>query len=282
MFTVAASTGEFYALSDKEHRKIIETVVAEVNGQVPVIAGTSQAGTRETLRISRFAEKAGVDALMIVSPYYYIPTEEGIYQHFQTVANRVNIGIIVYNNSQVSGCWIQPHLMAQLATIKNIIGLKENTSNIMDYYRMRKALDPTDIVMLCGIGERMFSFETLYASNTLKGFVTSFGNFAPHLSYNLYEASKRRDFAKIQSLIVDYFDPYRDFLEKVTSAHNLYTSILPAITRGRGVMQLSVIKKAMDILGLCGGRVRLPLVDITKQETEELRRILEAFGLDAG
>ena len=130
----AGSTGEFYAMSDDECKAVIKMVVEEVNGRLQVIAGTGRAGTRETVKMCQYAESVGVDGVMVILPYYQVPEEEGMYQHYKQIAENINIGIMVYNNPTVSGSWIKPTLMAKLSKIPNIIGGKENTSSIPSYY----------------------------------------------------------------------------------------------------------------------------------------------------
>jgi len=268
------STGEFYAMSDDEHKQVIKTVVEEVNGRLPVFAGTGRAGTRETLALTRYAQEVGADGVQIVLPYYHIPSEEGMYQHFKTIAEGIDIGIIIYNNPAVSGSWINPPLMARLSEIDNIIGDKENTPDIMRYYQMQKTVDPAKMAILCGLGAMMFTFEAVYGC---PGFITMMGNFAPQLTYGLYEAAARRDFDKVRD-IGNLVAPFFDFIAKMNRIHGPHTGISPG-DAAAGYMYVSVVKKAMDLVGLCDGRVRLPLVDITEEETAELRDILAGLDL---
>jgi 4-hydroxy-tetrahydrodipicolinate synthase len=152
------STGEFYALSDDETKAVIEMVVKEVNGMFPVIVGAARASTRETIKMCRLAEAAGADGVQIVLPYYHIPEEEGLYQHFKQVAESIKISITVYNNPATTGSWVKPELMVKLSKIPNIIALKENTPDVRAFYKMRRALDPKDMVILAGLGGEMYSF----------------------------------------------------------------------------------------------------------------------------
>ena len=268
------STGEFYALSDEERKRVIKTVVAEANGKVPVLAGTAQAGTGETLKMSKYAEEVGADGVQIVLPYYQLPSEEGMYQHYKTVAEGINIGIMVYNNPAMTKAWIQPELMVRLSEIENIIADKENTKDIIDYYWMQKLVDPLKMKIFCGLGELMFSFEAVYGC---PGFVTWIANFAPTVSYELYEAAKERDFERVTK-VIHRLTPLLEFVGKICAARGPHTGVMSP-TYTRGYMYVSVLKECMNLVGLHGGGVRLPLLGLTLTETEELRKILADLGL---
>ena len=271
IFTPLGSTGEFYAMSDDERKAVLKMVVEEVKGKNVVMPGAAQAGTRETIKMCQYAESVGADGVQVILPYYVVPTEEGMYQHYKQIAESINIGIMVYNFPAVSGSWIKPHLMAKLSKIPNIIAVKENTSSIMSYYAERKAVDPGDTAIFCGLGELMFSFEALYGC---PGFVTGMANFAPDVSYSVYEAGAARDFNKVAELISS-MAPYASFMGKVAANHGPHTGVG---VEG-GWMSLAVLKASMDIVGLRGGEVRLPLVSLSEQEKDELRSILRTMRL---
>jgi len=272
IFTPMGSTGEFYAMSDDERKVVIKMVVGEVKGKNIVLAGAAQAGTRETIKMCQYAESVGADGVQVVLPYYHVPTEEGMYQHYKQIAESVgqDFGIMVYNNPAVSGSWIKPPLMAKLSKIPNLIAVKENTPYMNPYYEMQRAVDSKDTVILCGMGERLFSFEALYACT---GFVSGNANFAPDLSYSVYEAAAAGDFSKVAD-IVNSMAPYDSFMDKVTANHGPHTGIGEA----GGNMYISVIKAAMDIVGLRGGEVRLPVVGLNEEEKAELRDVLRTMG----
>ena len=273
IFTPVGSNGEFYAVSDDERKAVIKMVAEEVNGKNVVMAGTAQAGTRETIKMTQYAESVGADGAQIVLPYYHVPTEEGMYQHYKQIAESVgkDFGIMVYNNPFVSGSWINPALMAKLSKIPNIIADKECTLNVYSYYAMVNAVDPKDMAILCGTGELTFSFAALYGC---PGFITEKANFAPEPSYSIYEAAVVRDFGKLAELVASMV-PYDSFISKVEANHSPHTGVGAA----DGTMLLGVAHAAMDIVGLRGGEVRLPLVGLTKEEKDELRDILRTMGV---
>jgi 4-hydroxy-tetrahydrodipicolinate synthase len=273
VLTPVGSTGEFYALSEAEHKEAIRVVVEAVGGRLPVFAGTAQAATPQTIAMSRYAQEAGADGVQIVLPYYHIPTEEGMYQHYKSVAEAVDIGIKIYNNPAVSGSWIPPHLMARLSEIENIIAVKENTPHVMQYLQMRSALDPEKIALLCGLGEMMYSFEVLHGC---MGFVTWVANFAPELSYEVYQAGESRDMDRLREAIIK-IAPLWDFLAEVTAAHP-NTGMMPVPHTG-ATMYVSVAKAAMDKVGLHGGPPRLPMTELNDAEKDRLGEVLEEVGL---
>jgi len=272
IFTPTGSSGEFYAMSDDEGKAVIKMVVEEVKGQNVVIVGAGRAATRETIKMCQYAESVGADGAMVIVPYYHIPTEEGMYQHYKQVAGSLgkDFGIQVYNNPFVSGSWIKPPLMARLSKIPNIIAVKECTPYIMSYYAMQRTVDPKDTVIIGGSSELLFSFQAVYGC---PGFISTLANFMPDLSYSLYKAAAARDFNEVAEL-VDSLAPWASFTDKVAANHGPDTH-----TGGETeeYMGLAVIKASMDIVGLRGGEVRLPLVGLNEEEKAELRDVLRTM-----
>ncbi len=272
IFTPVGSTGEFYAMSDDECKAVIKIVVEETAGRVVVMAGAGRAGTRETIKACQDAQSVGANGAMVIIPYYHVPLEEGMYQHYKQVAESVDkdFGIMVYNNPFVSGSWIKPPLMAKLSKIPNIIALKECTPYIMSYFAMKRAIDPKDAAVLCSIGEEIFpSAAALYGG---AGFINAAANFAPYRAYSLYEATVVRDFNKVAE-IINSMAPYYSFVDKVTANHSPHTGVG---ARG-GNIYIGVMKASMDIIGLRGGEVRLPLVGLNEEEKDELRDVLRTM-----
>lgn len=260
-------------------------MVEEVNGRNPVIIGTAQAGTQETIKRCQYAQSIGADGALVVLPYYHIPVEEGMYQHYKQIAESVDIGIMLYNNPFVSGCWVRPALMAKLAKIPNFIGVKENSPSILGYYFMQNTIDPKDAVTLCGLGEEVYPF---FAMHGCPGFVSFFANFAPEVSYSMYEAAMAKDYDKlfevwaslrrffklpeIVKCMTPLFPP--SYTAKVAANHGPGTGVT-----GAAVVNIGIVKAAMDMLGLRGGEVRSPLIGITEEEKAELHDILKDAGI---
>ena len=124
------TTGESPTLSHNEHKKIIEIAVKECNSSIPVVAGTGSNSTEEAIELSKFAEKAGSDALLIVTPYYNKPTQEGLYQHYKKINDNVGIPIVIYNIPSRSVIDMSVETMTKLYELKNIIGVKDATGDL--------------------------------------------------------------------------------------------------------------------------------------------------------
>jgi len=194
------STTEFYVNSVEEQKEVIRTVVETVDGRVPVIAGASHSGTREAIKMAKYVEEVGADCVMIVPPYYHTPTKEGLFKHYKSIADSVKIAIMVYNNPAVSGLMIDPELTQRLSKIGNIVALKDNSPNAWDYAWKAALIDPEDMVLLNGLGEVHY-FGSAAGGLNYRGFVTFIGNFAPSISYEIYEAVNSRNFERAKEAL---------------------------------------------------------------------------------
>jgi 4-hydroxy-tetrahydrodipicolinate synthase len=276
VFLTTGSTGEFYAMSDEECRRVIRIVVEEVNGQFPVLAGTGRGATRKTIEMSQFAQEAGADGLLVVSPYYNPVTEEGLLRHFKMVAENVDVGVMIYNNPLASKLWIPVDLMVRLSKIENIIADKENTANAVAFYAMQKAVDPEDMVITCGVGQQMYPFEALFGC---PGFVTEFANFAPVIALDCYRAAQEKNFERLTQL-TDKIAPYYQFLGRLARRRSAVPTVLsPYISSNELPLYQSVIKEAMGLTGMPVGKVREPMENITLAEKDELREVLVEMGV---
>jgi len=269
------STTEFYANSIEEQKTVIKTVVETVGGKIPVVAGVSQPAARGTIEMAKYAEEVGADCAMVVSPYYHSPSKEGMYRYFKTVAEAVNIGIMVYNNATVSGTLIPPDLMARLAKIDNIIAVKDNATNAADYAFKALMIDPEDMVLINGLGEVHYVGSAAYGLK-YRGFVNFIGNFAPALTYAVYEAVEARDFKKALEALRKEL-PLYSLLSKFDKKRESI-SIIPEGLR-TNYMFMSIGKAAMDIVGLHGGSLRQPMEDLTDEERREVKAALKEMGV---
>jgi 4-hydroxy-tetrahydrodipicolinate synthase len=216
----------------------------------------------------RYAESAGVDGVQVILPYYFIPTEEGAYLHYKSIAESLKIAVMVYNNPGPSGCWIKPPLMAKIAKIPNVIACKENTPNLTQYVQMKKTIDQKDMTFFCGLGEQMYTYEAVYGC---AGVVSSTANLMPEWTYSLFQAAEARDFVKLDETYRK-LALYNDFVARLTAAHphiGAYEYAAP--------MYLAVIKAGMEIAGLKSGEPRLPVTGLTKEEKSELAGILKTL-----
>ena len=267
VFNPLGSTGEFYAMSDDECKAVMKETVEEVKGKLPVFVGAGRPGTQETIKMCQYAESVGVDGVQVILPYYFTATEEGAYQHYKSIAESIKISVMVYNNPGPTGSWIKPSLMAKIAKIPNIIACKENTPNLTQYVQMKKTVDPNDMTFVCGLGEQMFSYEAIYGC---AGVVSTNANLIPDWTYSIYQAATARDFTKVDGLL-KVMSPYTGFIDRITAKR-------PHIgIGGSAPMYLAVIKAAMDMAGLRGGEVRLPITGLTTEEKTELANILKTL-----
>jgi len=276
VFIPTGSTGEFYAMTDEECKKVAKIAVEEVNGEFPVMVGTARAGTKPTIEMSRYAQDVGADGVMIVLPYYHLVTKEGIYRHYKKIADNLNIGIMIYNNPVTSKLYIEPDLMAKLSKIENIVADKENTASAVAYYWMQKAVDPEDMVIVCGPGQLMYPFEALYGC---PGYVTELANFVPEIATGIYKAAMQKDFNKLTDLI-DKIAPYHQFISKIAQRRGALPTVLsPHLAISELPFYQSVCKEAMNLIGLPRSRARDPMENITAEEKKELRSILKDMGV---
>lgn len=269
------SNGEFYAMSEEEIKKVIKVVVEEANGKVPVIAGTGAAGTKVAIELSKYAQDVGADGVQVVLPYYHIPTEEGMYLHFRKIAEAIDVGIMIYNNPSVSKCYIRPPLMKKIVNdLPNMVGIKENTPLIDVFHQQVKAVG-SKVPVIQGRGERWYTFTVPLGA---RGFVSGLANFMPEFSLELLKAGNEGDYNKVFQLIKK-LEPLEEFIAKMTEKYGPSTSVLqPPYTTS--YIYMSVRKAAMNILGLKGGYMRLPLVNLKDEDLVELKKILtEEMGL---
>src|SRR4030042_2972276 len=146
------TTGEFVNLSVEEKKQVIKVVVGEVNGKVPVVAGTGASGTRETVEMTKYAKDVGASAALIVTPYYLKPADRGIYEHYQTIASEVDFPIILYNIPQCTGLELPWQMVEDLAQIPNIVGIKDSSGQLKYILAvLEKVRDKLNV--LCGHDE---------------------------------------------------------------------------------------------------------------------------------
>ena len=271
-FLAGGSTAEFYAMSDEEMRRYIEIVVDEVGGAFPVIMGASRPGTKATIELARYAQKAGADGVMIVPPYYVPCTDENIYNHFAEIAKSIEIGIVVYNNPATSKHWVPPVTIGRLSKIPNIIGTKENIASPMSFYRVQKAVDPNDMVVFTGLGYEQYQYLALSPLGC-PAYVSELVNMMPKTAFGLYEAGKSRDWEKMGRL-VGGLEPYRIFCDGLAAKRKMPLTVGPLVAGPLMTIYQAVIKECITLLGIPCGKVRGPVDNMTAEEIEELKNVL--------
>jgi len=250
---VGGSTGEFASLSEEERKTLIKLVIEHVNGRVPVLAGGMAPSTKETIRWCKFAEDAGADGLMIVSPYYGAQTDEALYQHFKKVAESVNIPIMPYNNTDTSGNDLVPDIIIRLVKEGKINYLKE----CVDTRRMQiiKEACGDKINIFTGVDDLIFQGFVLGAA----GCVSGGANVVPRVVKKLY------------NLIVKEND--------IRAARELWYKYVPlAALFEAPKVWLPNIKAACEIVGDPVGRCRKPLLPVSEEKKRGIRNLLENLG----
>ena len=246
------TTGECPTLSHEEHELVITTVVRAAAGRVKVMPGTGSNSTKEALRLTRWAEKMGADATLQVAPYYNKPTQEGLYQHFKTLADAVDLPMCIYNIPGRTGRNVEPETIIRLAEHPNVQMVKEATGQMDQASRI---LAETDLTVLSGDDSMTLPHMAIGA----KGVVSVVGNIVPKDMVALCNAVLNSDLETARALHFKTFQLCRDML-------GLATNPIP-------------IKAAMRMLGMDLGSLRLPLTTLEPKQEEALRRTLTKYGL---
>ncbi len=247
------TTGESPTLTWDEHKRVIELSVEVAKGRVPVIAGAGSNSTAEAVDFARHAQAVGADAILVVTPYYNKPTQEGLYQHFKTVASAVDLPLIIYNIPGRSVVDMSVETMARLARIPNIIGVKDATNDLAR---------PSAIRDMIGPSFSQLSGEDATAAGYLAqgghGCISVTSNVAPRLCAAMHQAWRDGDLAT--------FVEIRDRLGPLHRALFMESSPAP-------------VKYAAGLIGQASPRVRLPLVEIGDETKAAVRSALEIAGI---
>jgi 4-hydroxy-tetrahydrodipicolinate synthase len=247
------TTGESPTLDYDEHKRVIEITIAAARGRVPVMAGTGSNSTEEAIELSTHAEKAGASGLLIVTPYYNKPTQEGLYQHYKAINDAVNIPIFIYNIPPRSIVDMSVATMARLFELKNIAGVKDATANLARVSQQRAAMGP-DFIQLSGEDMTALAYNAAGGHGCIS--VTS--NVAPALCAQLQTATAAGDYAKALN-IQDRLIPLHD-----------------AIFFEPGV---AGAKCGLTLLGRCSEQVRPPLLSVTDKTREAIKKAMVHAGL---
>ncbi|MBO3841262.1 MAG: dihydrodipicolinate synthase family protein [Candidatus Brockarchaeota archaeon] len=271
------STGEKYALSDEEWKKVVRTVVDAANGKVPIMPGASHSGTRVAIERAKYAQDIGADGIMVVLPYYHVPEEEGLYLHYKRICDAIDIGVMPYNNPDVSKIYMKPHLLKRLVdNANNIVAVKENTPFIPTLYEHIKTVGDK-VPIMQGRGEWWFAATAFLG---VKGYISGYANFMPKICFDLLRAGLNGDFKGLKKIIEEKLDPYEEFIAKMCKKYGPSTTILP-YPYVSSYMIYAVMKTTMDMLGLKGEHMRLPLLDLKEEDKKELEKIVfEKLGLN--
>ena len=247
------TTGESPTLSHHEHKKVVEWCIDEARGRVPVVAGAGSNNTAEAVELARHAEQAGADAVLVVTPYYNKPTQEGLYRHFKAVNDAIGIPIIIYNIPPRSVIDMSVATMARLYELKNIAGVKDATANLARVSQQRHTLG-ADFIQLSGEDMTAVAYNAAGGHGCIS--VTS--NVAPRLCAEMQELSLGGDYAgalRVQDRLVPLHDAI--FVEP----------------------GLAGAKCGLALLGRGNEEIRLPMLPVTPPTKEIIRKAMIHAGL---
>jgi 4-hydroxy-tetrahydrodipicolinate synthase len=247
------TTGETPTLSAEERLRIVEIVVDEAHGQVPILAGAGGYDTKEVIHVAREMERMGVSGLLSVTPYYNKPTQEGLYQHFKAIAESTPLPIIVYNVPGRTGVNVEVATLARMAEVPNIVGVKEASGNMTQMCEVANAV-PTDFLVLSG--DDALTLPLMAVGG--RGIISVASNEIPREMAQMVEAAERGDFA---------------------AARAIHSRILPLMQINFVEANPIPVKAAMAAMGLVEEIYRLPMVAPRPASKEKILKVLKELDL---
>jgi 4-hydroxy-tetrahydrodipicolinate synthase len=250
---VNGTTGESPTLSNEEREDMITSVIKQAKGRIPIIAGTGTNATHSTVAHTQFAKEAGADACLLIAPYYNRPTQNGVYEHFKTVAEKVGLPIILYNHPGRTGCDVLPETIERLAKLQGVIGVKEATG------KLERCVE---IIKRCGSDFEVYSGDDTTAYDFImhgaRGVMSVAANIIPTQMRDLCEAALSGNKALASKLNTQYMDLFNKL--------GLETNPTP-------------VKWAACEMGLIPAGIRLPLLPLDIKFHTELRTALQEAGI---
>ena len=248
---LCGTTGEAPTLPDDEHLKVFDCAVERVGGKIPLIGGTGSNYTEHAVEFSKYAQKAGLDGVLCVTPYYNKTSQRGLVQHYGTIANAIDIPVILYNVPSRTGIGLQIPALEELAKIENIVAIKEASGNIAF---MSKIAASVDMNIYSGNDDMIVPALSIGAL----GVISVVANIVPkdvHDMCSLYFEGKVKESAAMQLKMMD-------LIEK------MFIDVNPI-----------PVKNAMNMLGFDVGELKLPLVDLSEENKAKVRKALSVYGL---
>ena len=247
------TTGETPTLTAEERLRIVEILVDEAHGQVPVLAGAGGYDTKEVIHSAREMERLGVSGLLSVTPYYNKPTQEGLYQHFKAIAESTPLPIIVYNVPGRTGVNVEVATLARMAEVPNIVGVKEASGNMTQMCEVAKAVPPEFLVLS---GDDALTLPLMAVGG--RGIISVASNEIPREMVQMVEAAERNDFA---------------------AARAVHSRILPLMQINFVEANPIPVKSAMAAMGLLEETYRLPMVAPRPASKEKILKVLKELDL---
>jgi len=247
------TTGENPTLGDAERVRIVEILVDEADGKVPILAGAGGYDTKEVIRLARELASAGASGFLSVTPYYNKPTQEGLYQHYRAFADSTSLPIVVYNVPGRTGVNVEVATLARLATIPNIVAVKEASGNVSQMCEICRAV-PEDFIVLSGDDALTLPLMAIGG----RGIISVASNEVPAEMVQMVEAAERGDYA---------------------TARRWHQKLLPVMQVNFIESSPGPVKFAMAAMGLCEESYRLPMVPPKPASQERILGVLREFGL---
>jgi 4-hydroxy-tetrahydrodipicolinate synthase len=254
---VLGTNSEFYALDEREKQEVVATAVAEVNKRVPVFAGTGAETTREVVRLTRMAEREGVDGVSVITPYFVSPTQQEIADHYRRVAEHTSLPVLLYNNpGTCGGVKIDADTLARLAQIPNVLAVKDSSGDLQNTLEYLRVVPERFSVMM---GRDTLIFPALVMG--ARGAVPATGNVAPALLAEIYNAFRAGDLERSKAA-QQRLHPLRVALGLTTAPGG--------------------VKAALQVLGMSLGPCRSPVGPLAPEKLPKMKAALQAAGLLPG
>ena len=247
------SQGEFWALAADEKQRVWDVVVDEVRGRVPVYAGTAGVTTRETIALTRLAEKCNVNAVSILTPYFISPSDDQLFDHYRAVAEATDVPIVLYTNPARTNVRVSPELVVRLSKVRNVVGIKDSSGDLELSAEYMRAAPPTFSVLMGR--DTLIYGGLLYGA---KGAIAATGNVAPRLVASIYDKFRAGD---------------------LEGAREAQTDLAPLrMAFGWGTFPV-VIKEALNLMGMDLGPARAPVGPLSIEQRERLKGVLRGMKL---
>ena len=250
------TTGEVPTLTEKEQVRIVELVVAEAKGRVPVLAGAGGYNTHEVIQAGKRMKTAGADGLLSVTPYYNKPTPEGLYQHYRAIADEVGLPIVVYNVPGRTGCNVDPATLVRLSSIPQVVAVKEASGNMTQMAEICGSV-PDDFIVLSGDDALTLPLMAIGG----RGIISVASNEIPAEMSRMVEFAEKGDFA---------------------GARALHKRLLPLLMVNFIESNPIPVKSAMASMGLLEEVYRLPMVPPRPASKQKIEAVLHAVGVTGG
>lgn len=249
---ICGTTGEGSTLTDNEKKELIKTTVEIVNKKIPIIAGVGTNNTKKSLELSKFSKEVGADGLLVITPYYNKTSKKGLFEHFKTINDQVDLPIMAYNVPSRTGMNISPEMLFELSKLKNITSIKEASGNLSQAILYRKLCPNIDLYS--GNDDQIVPFMSIGG----KGTVTVLGNILPRIVHDITHEYMNGNVKKSLDLQLKYLN--------FTNSLFIETNPIP-------------IKTALNLIGKNVGNFRLPLVEIDPNNLDKLKNEMKNINL---